>query len=674
MKRKLLLIVCMVLLVASVLRAQSVVVNKLLNNTSTTTGGSVNGQGDGVELLILEDHTDLRGMYIKDFLSMTATSATFPEGGTRFQFKDHVLWSDLRLGTTITLIRPASTPIPAPVSDVDASDFTIQLPFFIGDDPSPYFTQIAVSGTNSLFNIQGTDGIVLKRGNSPDGMDNVIHFFFANYGSSAALKTLIDSYTFPKMLLTTTIPGTVGTPGYNGFAYANNPTAAAAPALGLADYIGVDGATNDIIATFLNTATDARTPAWGIGEPGNNATFISYLRNAPVVDRTSSESPANATSVVFTVKFSKAVTGVDLSDFTLIKTGAVTGALSAITGSGDTYTVTATGVTGEGTLVLNTKATGTGIVAGAYPIFEGFGYTKGTAHIVGKVPPIVDQNQSFATRIRAVNGDVLGKVTATLQGEGAIDGWAIVSGNTNNAFAIDASGNLTVANSAAFDFSTMPVYTLGVTANNGAPRVSQVVTITIQLLGFPPAPEIVGAYNNTTPTLTPLVRGGLVANPGSASFAGLSVNLYVDDILAASNLAVNSTTGAWTTKLTEPLSVGTHTFYIKSVFNGVASDASNSVIVKMLQPGWTLTVNNILTPNGDGKNDTWKVPNIELYTQNEVTVFNKIGEVVYTQKNYQQDWDGTFNGVPLKSGTYYYQITLGPAEKPLKGYITLIRR
>ncbi|RZL52759.1 MAG: hypothetical protein EOO93_22090, partial [Pedobacter sp.] len=46
---------------------------------------------------------------------------------------------------------------------------------------------------------------------------------------------------------------------------------------------------------------------------------------------------------------------------------------------------------------------------------------------------------------------------------------------------------------------------------------------------------------------------------------------------------------------------------------------------------------------------------------------------VYTKKGYANEWDGTLNGSPLVSDTYYYILEFGPNLGQFKGYITLIR-
>lgn len=97
-------------------------------------------------------------------------------------------------------------------------------------------------------------------------------------------------------------------------------------------------------------------------------------------------------------------------------------------------------------------------------------------------------------------------------------------------------------------------------------------------------------------------------------------------------------------------------------------------------PGFTfilgrggLLVHNVLTPNGDGKNDTWIVENLSLYPVNRVKIFNEAGKQVYAKDYYDNEWDGTYNGEPLPAGNYMYVIILSNNLPSQKGYITLIR-
>jgi gliding motility-associated-like protein len=88
----------------------------------------------------------------------------------------------------------------------------------------------------------------------------------------------------------------------------------------------------------------------------------------------------------------------------------------------------------------------------------------------------------------------------------------------------------------------------------------------------------------------------------------------------------------------------------------------------------TLQVSQLLTPNDDGKNDTWLIQGIGLYPNLAVKVFNRWGNEVFSAAPYHNDWDGD----KLPSATYFWIVyPLGvdqtPEEEILKGYLELMR-
>lgn len=87
-----------------------------------------------------------------------------------------------------------------------------------------------------------------------------------------------------------------------------------------------------------------------------------------------------------------------------------------------------------------------------------------------------------------------------------------------------------------------------------------------------------------------------------------------------------------------------------------------------------LDANNVITPNGDGRNDTWVIKGIEQYPNNTVKVMDKSGNVIYSKFSYMNDWDGTYQDSPLPQGTYYYVVDFGEGpEMVFKGFITIVR-
>ncbi|MDB5158591.1 MAG: domain containing protein [Mucilaginibacter sp.] len=85
-------------------------------------------------------------------------------------------------------------------------------------------------------------------------------------------------------------------------------------------------------------------------------------------------------------------------------------------------------------------------------------------------------------------------------------------------------------------------------------------------------------------------------------------------------------------------------------------------------------INNTFTPNGDGVNDTWEIPNLSEYQGATVEIFNRYGQSVYYSVGYPKPWDGKYHGADIPVGTYYYFINLQQKGlKPLSGYVTVIR-
>jgi len=122
-----------------------------------------------------------------------------------------------------------------------------------------------------------------------------------------------------------------------------------------------------------------------------------------------------------------------------------------------------------------------------------------------------------------------------------------------------------------------------------------------------------------------------------------------------------------------PLAVGSNTItVVVKAQDGVTID-TYTVVVYRGEAQADINCNNVLTPNGDGKNDYWVIKDIELYPQNNVIIFDKGGRLIYSKKSYNNEWDGTLNGHPLAEGTYYFVVDLGPNLRKFKGSISILR-
>ncbi len=88
-------------------------------------------------------------------------------------------------------------------------------------------------------------------------------------------------------------------------------------------------------------------------------------------------------------------------------------------------------------------------------------------------------------------------------------------------------------------------------------------------------------------------------------------------------------------------------------------------------------VPNIFTPDGDGKNDLWKVKIPSDLYMLSCQIFDRWGEMVYRANAGEPiSWDGTFRGKKTQTGVYVYVIEYKNADgesRTIKGDVTVVR-
>ena len=80
----------------------------------------------------------------------------------------------------------------------------------------------------------------------------------------------------------------------------------------------------------------------------------------------------------------------------------------------------------------------------------------------------------------------------------------------------------------------------------------------------------------------------------------------------------------------------------------------------------------LFTPNNDGFNDYWELPDLASWGKCDVRVFNRWGKLVYSNPDYNNLWDGTSSGSPLPEGAYYFIIKTQNAGV-VKGMVNIVR-
>ena len=89
----------------------------------------------------------------------------------------------------------------------------------------------------------------------------------------------------------------------------------------------------------------------------------------------------------------------------------------------------------------------------------------------------------------------------------------------------------------------------------------------------------------------------------------------------------------------------------------------------------------VMTPNGDGKNDFWEIPELLQYPNTSVRIYNREGILVYFNDNYANEFNGNANvqtvmtndSRELPTGTYYYYIQFGGTDLNMNGYLFINR-
>jgi gliding motility-associated-like protein len=88
----------------------------------------------------------------------------------------------------------------------------------------------------------------------------------------------------------------------------------------------------------------------------------------------------------------------------------------------------------------------------------------------------------------------------------------------------------------------------------------------------------------------------------------------------------------------------------------------------------SLTITNAYSPNGDGANDAWGVPDLRFYEGVRIGVYDNAGTRLFYTENPDIRWDGTYNGKDMPVGTYYWVIEVIETGEMRRGMLNLIRK
>ena len=114
------------------------------------------------------------------------------------------------------------------------------------------------------------------------------------------------------------------------------------------------------------------------------------------------------------------------------------------------------------------------------------------------------------------------------------------------------------------------------------------------------------------------------------------------------------------------------TFWFKAMDSYGCSDSAQ-VNIYVYVPD-NILLPNLITPNGDGFNDVWKL-NAKLDLDgSHLVIFDRWGMIVYETDNYANNWGGTYKstGKVLPDDTYYYVLKVPARNHVYEGPINII--
>jgi trimeric autotransporter adhesin len=111
------------------------------------------------------------------------------------------------------------------------------------------------------------------------------------------------------------------------------------------------------------------------------------------------------------------------------------------------------------------------------------------------------------------------------------------------------------------------------------------------------------------------------------------------------------------------------TYTLVATKNGSCSVVDSMQVIILSE----VFIPNAFSPNGDGLNDVWKIPGLTGYPNSFLRVFDRYGQVIFSDTGSSRPWDGTRNGKALPVGVYYYILDVGDGSTKRNGSVTLLR-
>jgi gliding motility-associated-like protein len=472
---------------------------------------------------------------------------------------------------------------------------------------------------------------------------------------------------------------------------------------------------------FSVGSTDAVGNLGVVATATTASTTVTYDRTLPAIASITrvNPSPSGAATVQYTITFAEPVTGVDAGDFALTTSAFIAGtSIASLTGTGTTYTAVINTGSGNGTIRLDLKATGTGITDAAGNVANA-AFTTGQVYTIGKIgvtitnPATVCSPSTVDLTAPAVTAGSDGGLTFT--------------------YFTDAAA--TIALSAPAAVTTSGTYYIVGTNSLGASSGPLPVTVTVNVVPTPVAAYTFGSYCTNKAiafTNTSAVTGNIALsylwsdNAGNTSTAvapsftytavgnynmtlkvstqlcpavsnsvtqvipvvapAAAIRMPTMNIMTAERVPLQArgfgTTYQWTppnglsnATISNPtVSISAETAYNISITAASGCLTVDTLLIKVFDN--FVYVPSVFSPNGDGINDILYANTIYITQLRYFRVFNRYGKKVFETTDPTKGWDGKVNNEPQPLDTYVWTmegVHRNGFKVALQGTVTLLR-
>ncbi len=111
--------------------------------------------------------------------------------------------------------------------------------------------------------------------------------------------------------------------------------------------------------------------------------------------------------------------------------------------------------------------------------------------------------------------------------------------------------------------------------------------------------------------------------------------------------------------------------YVVMAVDSMGCTATDSVTVYPT-PKQDLLIPNLITPNGDNRNETLVIEDrstgTDIFPGAKLEIYNRWGQAVYRSNNYENDWGGQ----GCAEGVYYYVLKTGCGDEDYKGWVQIV--